>query len=123
MTFTAVVIEAHLPSQGPINLGVLVLDETTNRLHIRFRTDLDGIADPLDREVIHGMPEMIESMAADMGAQGLLLYLEDCASNAVRLSGRVEIHADNILDAVEREFARHVGQRHRGDRLNRGHTV
>ena len=108
MTFTAVVIAAHLPNRGPINLGVLVLDEAANRLHIRFRTDLDGIADPLDLEVIYGLPEMIESMAAEMGALGVLLYLEDRASNAIRLGDRVTIHADNALDAVEREFAEHV---------------
>jgi hypothetical protein len=107
MIFTAVVIAAYLPNRGPINLGVLVLDEATNRLHIRFRTDLDEIADPLDREVIRGLPEMIESMAVEMGALGVLLYLEDW-SNAIRLGERVTIHADNALEAVEREFARHV---------------
>jgi hypothetical protein len=108
MIFTAAVIAAHLPSRDPINLGVLVLDEATNRLHIRFRTDLDGIADPLDLEVIRGLPEMIESMAVEMGALGVLLYLEDCSSNAIRLGDRVTIHADNALDAVEQEFAKHV---------------
>ena len=108
MTFTAVVITAHLPSRGTINLGVLVLDEATNRIHIRFRTDLDGIADPLDLEVIQGFPEMIESMAVEMGAAGVLLYLEDRASNAIRLGDRATIHGDNALDALDREFARHV---------------
>jgi hypothetical protein len=108
MTFTAVVIAAYLPNRGPVNLGVLVLDETSDRLHIRFRTDLDGIADPLDLEVIRGLPEMIESMAVDIGALGVLLYLEDSASNAIRLGDRVTIHAGNAIEAVEREFAKHV---------------
>ncbi len=108
MEFTAIVMSAHLPGRGRLNLGVLVLDEATDRIHIRFRTDLDGIADPLDLEVIRGLPEMIESMALEMGAEGVLLYLEDCASNAIRLGDRLTIHADNALDAVEREFAKHV---------------
>lgn len=108
MKFIALVVVAHLPSQSPINLGVLVLDEATDRIHIRFRTDLDGMADPLDLEVIQGLPEMIESMAVEMGALGVLQYLEDRASNAIRLGDRVTIHADNATDAVDHAFAKHV---------------
>jgi hypothetical protein len=108
MEFTAAVISAHFPSRSPVNLGVLVLDEAANRIHIRFRADLDGIADPEDLEVIQGLPAAIESMAAEMGALGVLLYLEDCASHAIRLSDRFTIHADNAIGAVEREFTMHV---------------
>ena len=86
MEYTAVLVAAHLPGREPINLGVLVLDEGTDRLHLRFRTDFDGI-EPFDEEVIHGVPEMIESMALEMGALRVLQYLEDRASNAIRLGG------------------------------------
>ena len=108
MEFTMVVISAHLPGRDPINLGVLVLDEATDRIHLRFRKDFDGSADPLDLEVIQGLPEMIESMSIEMGALGVLQYLEDRASNAIRLGDRVTIHADNATAAVERAFAKHV---------------
>ena len=83
MKYTAFVVSAHCPAEVPFNLGVLVLDEAADRLHFRFRTDLNGIADPLDREVIQGLPGMIESMAAEMGTLGLLQFLEDTASNAI----------------------------------------
>ena len=107
MEYTAVLVAAHLPGREPINLGVLVLDEGTDRLHLRFRTDFDGI-EPLDEEVIHGVPEMIESMALEMGALGVLQYLEDRASNAIRLGDRATIRADNATEAVDRAFAAHV---------------
>ena len=113
MEYTAVLVAAHLPGREPINLGVLVLDEATDRLHLRFRTDFDGI-DPLDEEVIHGVPEMIQSMALEMGALGVLQYLEDRASNAIRLGDRATIRADNATEAVERAFAVHVAQRRGG---------
>jgi hypothetical protein len=87
MEFIAVVVSAHLPGRDPVHLGVLVLDEASDRLYMRFRTDLSGIADPVDLKVIQGLPEMIESMAVEMGAMGVLQYLEE-AANAVRLSDR-----------------------------------
>ena len=105
MKYTAFVVSAHCPAEVPFNLCVLVLDEAADRLHFRFRTDLNGIADPLDREVIQGLPGMIESMAAEMGALGLLQFLEDTASNAIRVSERITIHADTATDAVELAFA------------------
>ena len=108
MNYTAFVVSAHLPGQGSINPGVLVLDEAADRLHFRFRTDLHGIADPLDREVIQGLPGMIESTAAEMGAQGLLQWLEDSASNAIRVGERLTIRADTAKDAVELAFAKHA---------------
>ena len=108
MNFSAVVVSAHLPGRDPLNLGVLVLDEGADRLHIRFRTDIDGIADPLDREVIQGLPEMIESIAREMGAAGLLQYLEDTASNAVRLGDRITIRGKDATEALEHAFAQCV---------------
>lgn len=108
MEFTVVVVSAYLPSREPMNLGVLVLDEGTDRLHLRFRTDLAGIGDPLDLEVIQGMPALIESMAVEMGAMGVLLFLEDRASNTIRLGDRVAIHANDAAEAVERAFAEQV---------------
>lgn len=108
MKFIALVVVAHLPSQSPINLGVLVLDEVADRLHFRFRKDLVGVADPLDREVIQGLPGMIESMAAEMGAVGLLQFLENTASNSIRVGERLTIHADTATEAVELAFAEHA---------------
>jgi hypothetical protein len=111
MEFTAVLLAAHLAGREPINLGVLVLDEGTDRIHLRIRTDLDGIADPLDEEVIHGVPEMIESMAVGKGALGVLQYLEDRAPNAILLGDPAAIHADNAAEALERAFMVHVVHR------------
>jgi hypothetical protein len=51
---------------------------------------------------------MIESMALEMGALGVLQYLEDRASNAIRLGDRARIHADNAIEAVDQAFAAHV---------------
>jgi hypothetical protein len=108
MQFSAVVVSAHLPSQGPVNVGVLVLDEEADRLRIRFRRDLEGIADPPDLEVLQGMAEMIESLAVEMGSLGVLQYLEDSASNAIRLGDRITINADNAAEALDLAFAKHV---------------
>ena len=108
MEFAAIVVSAHLPRQGPINIGVLVLDEAGDRLYIRFRTDFEGTADPLDLEVIQAMPEMIESLALEMGALGVLQYLEDTASNAIRMGERITIAADTGSDAVDLAFEEYI---------------
>ena len=108
MEFTAIIVSAHLPSRASLDLGVMVLDEATDRLHFRFRTDVDGIADPDDLEVIRGIPGLIESMATDMGATGVLLYLGDIASNTIRLGYRFTVHAENAIEAINREFAKTI---------------
>ena len=110
MEFTAIVASAHLPMRDPIDLGVLVLDEATDRLYFRFRTDVDEMADPDDIEVIRGIPGMIESMATEMGALGLLKFLEDCCSNAIRLGERFTVQAENAVEALNREFAKIVAE-------------
>jgi hypothetical protein len=107
MEFTAVVVSAFLTGRNPVNLGVLVLDEGADRLHLRFRTDLDGIADPPDLEVIQGLPAMIESMAVEMGAVGVLQRLEE-AANAIRLGDRFTIQGTDGTDAIDRAFMAHV---------------
>ena len=105
MEFTAVVMSAHFVGQEPMNIGVLVLDNSADRIHFRFRTDVDQIADPIDREFVQGLSALFASMAVEMGAVGVLRYLEDCASNAIRLSDRFTIHASDAMEVVERAFA------------------
>jgi hypothetical protein len=106
MEFTGIIVSAHLPSRDPIAVGLLVLDEATDRLHFRFRKDVDEISDAPESEVIWEIPELIESMATDMGARGVLLYLEEVASNTFRLGDRFTINAENAIEAIDRESAK-----------------
>src|SRR5262249_56162860 len=105
MEFIAVVLRAHPPKRDPFNIGVFVVDETTDRLLPRFRTDIADIVDANDAEVLQGMPTMLMSMASEMGAAGLLSWLEDCASNMLRLETRVPLQAASPHQALTRAFS------------------
>jgi hypothetical protein len=107
--YTYVVVSAHLPARPRVNLGVLLLDESSNRLHFRFRTDLDSLAGPEDATVVRGLPEMLAQIAAHGGAAAMLRYLEDTASNVIRITDRFSFEAPSAEDALQQTYAAHVG--------------
>jgi hypothetical protein len=107
--YTYVVVSAHLPARPAVNLGVLLLEESSNRLHFRFRTDVDSLADPEDATVLRGVSEMLAQIAAEDGAAAMLRYLEETASNVIRVTDRSSFEAPCAEDALQRIYAAHVG--------------
>jgi hypothetical protein len=107
--YTYVIVSAHLPARPAVNLGILLLDESSNRLHLRFRANLDSLADPEDATVLSGLSEMLVEIAAEDGAAAVLKYLEDLCSNSLRISERLNFEAPGAEDALAQVYAAHVG--------------
>ena len=97
-------LEAHLPERQPRNIGVLLVDPATGRGWVRLRDRFDDIADPDDAEVL----EALEDDLRERASAGLLKSLEDCLSNAVRVSARETVAVDSFTRALDRLFDRHV---------------
>ena len=109
MTCTVVVVSAHVPPHLDFNIGVLAFDG--ERLEFRVRSDLRSLEfDQMDLAVLERLPETLAQIASDRGAFGLIEYLEDTASNAIRLSDRLEIDAVDVRGALDLAFSRYVTQ-------------
>jgi len=102
------VVQLALPGASPVNAGVLLLDPSTNNLHIRFRRDWDEIAEGEDAEVMEALAGDIESKAREMGASQLLDWMEEHLSNVVRISDREEVMVDSFESSAARLYRQHV---------------
>ena len=103
-----VLLEAHLPGQPPCNIGVYLVDPASDRLWLRMRGNYGDLADPDDVEVLEALEEDLRSRAAEMGAEGLLRWLEDSLSNVVRVSERQSVAVDAFSRVLDRLFDEHV---------------
>jgi SOS-response transcriptional repressor LexA len=105
---TYVLLEAALPGRGVRNIGVLLIDPSTDRAFFRVRPGFHDIADPDDAEVLDALADHIRHCASEMGASAFLESLEDVASNAIRVTERQTIKIDAFSRVVERLYSEHV---------------
>jgi len=105
---TYVLLEAVLPGCAPRNIGVLLIDPAAGRAFLRIRPGFDDIAAPEDAEVLDGLAEHIRDCVTDLGAAGCLNWLEDTASNAVRVTDRRTIEVDAFSRVLERLYSENV---------------
>lgn len=103
-----VVVQVALPGAAPENIGVLLLDPAANRLYCRFRRDLSELVDNDDeRELLEGLRNETAEMAGDE-ANDFLKRLEDFGSNALVMSGREAVSAEDFEAEATRLYRQHV---------------
>jgi hypothetical protein len=105
--FEFIVVSVHPPGGMQFNFGVIV-DSGRDELHIRFRTDLPEQVAAEDRKVIEAMPEFFKSLAQEQGTAGLLTYLNETASNLIRVSNRLRVSARTAHEALNAACELHV---------------
>jgi hypothetical protein len=94
------------PGGRAVTIGVIVFDPVAPRLVFRLREDLATLSVPGDAEVLAGLSEDLYEQAKVMGAEALMLYLEDTLSNAILISERRPIPLDGDADVVADELFR-----------------
>ncbi|MFB3829966.1 MAG: helix-turn-helix transcriptional regulator [Bryobacteraceae bacterium] len=87
------------------NIGVLLLDPSTDRLWVRVREDW---REQDDEDVFPLLEQDLASKAAEMGGQALLASLEDTLSNALRITARARVAVDAFIRQLDLLFAEHV---------------
>jgi len=102
------IVQAELPWQGVVSLGVLLQDSRTGSLHLRFRRDMDLLAQEEDLEILAALADDLAEKAREMGSEELFAYLEGTLSGSVRISDRETILVDDFSRAVERLYGQHV---------------
>jgi SOS-response transcriptional repressor LexA len=102
------ILQAELPGQGVVNLGVLLEDPQSNALHLRFRRDMDSLVDEEDLEVFDGLSDDLARKSGELGAGKLFEYLESTLSASVRVTDREQVLVEDFSRALDRLYRQHV---------------
>jgi HD-like signal output (HDOD) protein len=100
-------VHLHSPGKNLRPAGVLLLDSISDKLYLRLDDDLTDVDDDI-KEVWAELGPDLELMSLEIGAVKLLKWLEDCASNAIRIGHRQQIQTAAPEMAVEELFRQHV---------------
>jgi SOS-response transcriptional repressor LexA len=103
-----VLLEAALPGRTARNIGVLLVDPAADRAFVRLRPSFDDMADEDDVEVLEALGQHVRDCAREMGGVAFLDWLEDTASNTVRVSDRQVIEVDAFSRVLEKLYSEHV---------------
>ena len=66
---------SELPGRGPQTLGVLLLDRSTDYLHVRLRRDWEHCASEEDAEVLAELEDQLSTEAREAGGTACLTGL------------------------------------------------
>jgi Peptidase S24-like len=102
------IVQMELPGQGVVSLGVLLQDPNSGTLHLRFRRDMNLLAQEEDLEILAALGDDLSGKAREMGTEQLFAYLEGALSGSMRISDRETILVDDFSRAVERLYRQHV---------------
>ena len=102
------IVQAELPGQGLVNLGVLLRDPESDALFVRFRRDMDRLAEEEDVEALAALADDLNAKATEMGAGRLFDYLENTLSASVRITDRGSVMVDDFSRTLERLYRQHV---------------
>ena len=103
-----VLLTAELSGSGTTMAGVLLLDPARDELYARVRRDWQEIADEEESEVLSLLEDDLLMKSREMGAEGLLEWLEGNASNSVRVSEREAVTVEDFERALNRLYRRFV---------------
>jgi len=102
------ILQADLPGQGVVNLGVLLEDPQSDALHHRLRRDMDSLVDEEDLEVLEGLSDDLARKSGELGAGKLFEYLESTLSASVRITDREQVLVEDFSRALDRLYRQHV---------------
>ena len=101
------ILAVELPGEGAVNAGVLLEDPANDRLYSRLRRDWDRIA-PQEADVLSALDANFASLAAEMGAAGVLKHLEDTLSNVLKVTDRRDVMVEDFERALARLYRQNV---------------
>lgn len=104
-------ITVEIPGRRAEASGVLLLNSETSELHLKLRRDWDEIASEEDAEVFQELEQDLQFKAREMGGEGLLSWLEEDASNSIRVGERAAIMVRDFTSALNRLYREHVQTR------------
>jgi phage repressor protein C with HTH and peptisase S24 domain len=104
------VLQLEMPGEASLNAGILLEDRIADRLYLRLRRDWSLIAET-EAEVLSALEDDLAVKAKDMGAAGVLAYLQDTLSNLLRISPLRDTMVEDFEQALARLYREHVHAR------------
>jgi SOS-response transcriptional repressor LexA len=104
------VLQLEMPGEAPLNAGILLEDHIADRLYLRLRRDWNLIAEA-EAEVLSAIEDDLAIKAKEMGAAGLLAYLQDTLSNLLRISPPQDTIVADFELALSRLYREHIHAR------------
>ena len=119
-------LEVAQAGAQPVPLGILLVDQETDRLSLRMRgaADLEGFTESIleedEEDVLDFLAEDLQKKASEQGGRALLDTLEDSLSHFLRIGDRAAIAwtgdaqraadrlYDEYVDAEIQPFVRHL---------------
>lgn len=101
-------LECALPGGGVQTAGVLLLDPSTDTLHVRLRRDWEEIAAEEDAEVLAELEDDLMTRARERGGAAVLEFLEDNLSQALRITAREPVRVRDFEKALGGLYREHV---------------
>lgn len=101
------ILTLGVPGGPLVSAGVLLEDPSEDRLYIRLRSDWELIA-PEEADVLVELERDLQEKAVEMGAAGLLRFLEDSLSDTLTVSARREVPVEDFGRALSRLYREHV---------------
>src|SRR5579875_1494364 len=99
---------SDLPGHGVQTIGVLLLDPSTDTLHVRLRRDWTSVAEEEDIEVLAELEDDLLTQARERGGRAVLEYLETNASQSLRITDREQIAVRNFEKTLADLYREHV---------------
>lgn len=99
------VLQLAWPGSPVRNIGILLLDPASDRLHLRLTADFGEEA---DIEYLSELEKDIADAAREMGAAAFLHWCEDTLSGVLLISEREAVEVDSWTRVLERLFTLHV---------------
>ncbi len=101
-------IVSELPGRGEQTIGVLLLDSTSDTLHVRLRRDWERLASEEDAEVLAELEDDLLLQARDEGGKSVLNRLEQETSNSLRVTDREAVSTRDFDKTLNDLYRRHV---------------
>jgi phage repressor protein C with HTH and peptisase S24 domain len=101
-------IVSALPGRGEQTIGVVLLDATSDTLHVRLRRDWERLASAEDAEVLAELEDDLLLQARDVGGKSVLDRLEQESSNSLRVTDREPVSVRDFYKTLNDLYRRHV---------------
>jgi hypothetical protein len=98
---------AQLPARECSSAGVLLLDSTSDELHVRLRPELTGAPEDLVEFWRELSDDLIER-SREVGGRQVLDWLETTASHVIQLGSRCSIESTDPRQTLELLYRQHV---------------
>ena len=103
------IVTADTPADGMVKIGVLLQDPESDSLRLRFRRDLESLAEEEeDLDVLRTLGDDLTQKAREMGAEKLFEYLESKSWGTIRVTDREEVLVQDFERALNRLYLKNV---------------